>query len=97
LHEIVPHTYGAQDDVVPDEHVPKPSQYPPVVAISPTHVAVPHDVDTGANPPQEVALVPSHCAAHDPDPAHAARAPCGGPDVTVAHVPKLVGRSHAWH
>lgn len=32
-----------------------------------------------------------------PEPAHAARAPCGCPDPTVVHVPCAPATSQAWH
>jgi hypothetical protein len=32
-----------------------------------------------------------------PEPLHAAREPCGCPDVTVVHAPWEPATSHAWH
>jgi hypothetical protein len=33
----------------------------------------------------------------DPSEVHAARVPCGAPEITVVQVPTLPGTSQAWH
>jgi len=43
------------------------------------------------------ALAPVQLPPQVPEPAHAARDPCGGPDGTVVQVPCTPATSHAWH
>jgi hypothetical protein len=50
---------------------------------------------TTVGKPHALADEPSHVPWQVPLPAHAPRAPCGWPDVTVVQVPRLT--SHAWH
>jgi hypothetical protein len=46
----------------------------------------------------QAVAVPPHMPPHAvPSVAHAARDPCGAPDVSVVHVPTWPVASHAWH
>lgn len=59
-------------------------------------LAAAHTVEMPGYAPHAVRFEPSHCALQAPEPPHAVRAPCGGPE-TATHVPALPPTSHASH
>ncbi len=81
--------------VTGDEQLPSPAQVAGSLAVPELQLAVAHVVPAPGKP-HAVALVPSQVPPQVvPKPAHAARAPTGGPEVTVEQVPIDPGWEHA--
>jgi hypothetical protein len=97
LQAVAPQTYGSQACVVTAGHVPSPAQLAAIVSTPAAHVGARHWTDESGYP-QDAALEPSQVPPQpDPSSAHAGRAPCGAPEVSVVHVPANGATSHASH
>jgi hypothetical protein len=97
LQAVAPQAYAPQDCVVRAGQVPSPAQLAATVSVPALHDGARHCVEAPGKP-QDAALEPSQLPPQsDPSEAHAARLPCGGPEVSVVHVPALPETSHASH
>jgi hypothetical protein len=73
----------------------EPEQVPDSQASSIVQASPSSQVEVGNE--HSVELVPSQVATHSPTPAQGVLPPCGGPSVTVVHVPSSPPTSHASH